>query len=62
MEEKYRCNICNLLIDSNDINNHINTENHTDAKNQYIQQLNSRKIKKGLTNTSSYYEWKKYQK
>ena len=60
MEEKYNCNICNLLIDINDIENHIKTQNHKDSKNQYIQQLNSLKTNE-MTNNSSYYEWKKYQ-
>lgn len=61
MEEKYNCNICNLLIDINDIENHIKTPNHKDSKNQYIQQLNSLKTNENMTNNSSYEEWKKYQ-
>ena len=61
MEEKYNCNICNLLIDINDIENHIKTQIHKDSKNQYIQQLNSLKTNEKMTNNSSYYEWKKYQ-
>ncbi|HET9807597.1 MAG TPA: hypothetical protein VFP49_11860 [Nitrososphaeraceae archaeon] len=62
MEEKYNCNICNLSIDFNDIDNHIKTQNHKDSKNQYIQQLNSLKTNEKMTNNSSYDEWKKYQK
>ena len=54
MEEKYNCNICNLLIDINDIENHIETQNHKDSKNQYIQQLNSLKTNEKMTNNSSY--------
>ena len=61
MEEKYKCNICNLLIDINDIENHIKTQNHKDSKNQYIQQLNSLDTNEKMTNKSSYEEWKKYQ-
>jgi U1 zinc finger len=62
MDEKYYCNICNMLIDSNIIENHIKTQNHKDSKNQYIQQLNSLKTNEKMTNNSSYTEWKKYQK
>lgn len=61
MEEKYKCNICNLLIDIDDIEDHIKTQNHKDSQNQYIQQLNSLKTNEKMTNNSSYYEWKKYQ-
>ncbi len=62
MEEKYNCNICNLSIDFNDIDNHIKTQNHKDSKNQYIQQLNLLKTNEKMTNNSSYDEWKKYEK
>jgi len=62
MEEKYKCNICNLLIDIDDIEDHIKTQNHKDSKNQYIQQLNSLKANEKMTNNSTYNEWKKYQK
>lgn len=62
MEEKYSCNICNLLIHNDDIENHIKTQNHKDSKNQYIKQLNSLDTNKNMTNKSSYEEWKKYQK
>lgn len=61
MEEKYHCNICNLLINFNDIENHIKTQDHINSKNQYIQQLNYINTKEKMTNNSSYYEWKKYQ-
>ncbi|HJU58123.1 MAG TPA: hypothetical protein VJ583_00085 [Nitrososphaeraceae archaeon] len=62
MEEKYNCNICNLLVDINDIENHIKTQDHKDLKNQYIKQLNSLDKNEKITNKSSYEEWKKYQK
>ena len=62
MEEKYNCNICNLLVDINDIENHIKTQDHKDLKNQYIKQLNSLDTNEKMTNKSSYEEWKKYQK
>jgi hypothetical protein len=62
MEEKYHCNICNLLIDFNDIENHIKTQNHKNSKNLYIQQLKSLKTKEMMTNNSSYHEWKESQK
>ena len=62
MEETYHCNICNLLIDFNDIENHIKTQTHKNSKNQFIHQLNSLKTNEKMTNNSSYYEWKKYLK
>jgi hypothetical protein len=62
MEEKYNCNICNLLVDINDIENHIKTQDHKDLKNQYIKQLNSLDKNEKINNKSSYEEWKKYQK
>lgn len=62
MEEKYHCNICNLLIDFNDIENHIKTQNHKNSKILYIQQLNSINANEKMTNNSSYHEWKKFQK
>ena len=61
MDEKYLCNICNLLIGSNDIENHIKTQNHEDSKNHYIQQLNSLKTNEKMTNNSTYHEWNKFQ-
>jgi hypothetical protein len=60
--EKYQCNICNLLIDANEIENHIKTQDHQNLQHEYLQQLNSSKKTGELTNTSSFYEWKKYQK
>lgn len=62
MVEKYNCNICNMLIDSNDIENHIKTQNHKDSRDQYVKQLNSSKTNGNIHNHSSYHEWKKYQK
>jgi hypothetical protein len=61
MGEKFQCNICNLLLDPKEIEDHIKTQNHQNAKNDYIQQLSSKKIE-GLINPSSYNEWKKNQK
>ncbi len=60
MEENYHCNICNLLIEFNDIENHIKTQNHKNSKNQYIHQLKSLETNENMTNNSSYHEWKKY--
>jgi len=60
MEEKLQCNICNLSIESNEIENHINTQNHKNSKNEYIQQLSSKK--RNLVYSSTYYDWKKSQK
>jgi hypothetical protein len=62
MEETYHCNICNLLIDFNDIENHIKTQTHKNSKNQFIHQLNSLETNEKMTNNSSYHEWKKYLK
>ena len=51
-----------FVIGSNDIENHIKTQNHKDSKNQYIQQLNSLKTNEKMTNNSTYHEWNKFQK
>ena len=60
MEENFQCNICNLSIESNEIENHINTQNHKNSKNEFIQQLNSEK--REIFSSSTYYDWKKSQK
>ena len=62
MDEKYLCNICNLLIDFNDIENHIKTQTHKNSKDQFIHQLNSLKTNEKMTNNSTYHEWNKFQK
>ena len=41
MEEKIHCNICDVLIYVNDIENHITNSIHKNSKNHYIQQLYS---------------------
>jgi hypothetical protein len=57
MDEKYYCNICNLYIMLNEIENHIITQNHNHLKNQYLLELNKSETNKELTNNSSYHEW-----
>ena len=59
MEEKIHCNICNVLIYVNDIENHITNPIHKNSKNRYIQQLYSVDLDDNITNKSTYYIWKK---
>lgn len=62
MDEKYYCNMCNLYINVNEIENHIITQNHIHSKNQYLQELKKSEINQNMTNNSSYHEWMKSQK
>ena len=59
MEEKIHCNICDVLIYVNDIENHITNPVHKNSKNRYIQQLYSVGLYDNITNKSTYYIWKK---
>ena len=59
MEEKIHCNICDVLIYVNDIENHITNPIHKNSKNRYIQQLYSVGLDDTITNKSTYYIWKK---
>jgi hypothetical protein len=59
MEEKIHCNICDVLIYVNDIENHITNPIHKNSKNRYIQQLYSVRLDDNITNKSTYYIWKK---
>lgn len=62
MEEKIYCNICDVLIYVNDIENHITNPIHKDSKNRYIQQLYSVWLDDNITNKSTYYVWQNTQK
>ena len=57
MEEKIHCNICDVFIYVNDIENHITNPIHKDSKNRYIQQLYSVWLDDNITNKSTYYVW-----
>ena len=59
MEEKIHCNICDVLIYVNDIENHITNPIHKNSKNRYIQHLYSVRLDDNITNKSTYYIWKK---
>lgn len=59
MEEKIHCNICDVFIYVNDIENHITNPIHKNSKNRYIQQLYSVDLEDNITNKSTYYIWKK---
>ena len=59
MEEKIRCNICDVLIYVNDIENHITNPIHKNSKNHYIQHLYSVGLDDNITNKSTSYIWKK---
>ena len=59
MEEKIHCNICDVLIYVNDIENHITNPIHKNSKNRYIQQLYSVRLDDNITNKSTYFIWKK---
>jgi hypothetical protein len=58
MEEKIYCNICDVLIYVNDIENHITNPMHKNSKNRYIQQLYSVELDDNITNKSTYCVWK----
>jgi hypothetical protein len=59
MEEKIHCNICDVLIYVNDIENHITNPIHKNSKNRYIQHLYSVGLDDNMTNKSTYDIWKK---
>ena len=59
MEEKIHCNICDVLIYVNDIENHITNPIHKNSKNHYIQHLYSVGLDDNITNKSTSYIWKK---
>jgi len=61
MEEKIHCNICDVFIYVNDIENHITDPIHKDSKNRYIQQLYSVWLDDNITNKSTYYVWQNTQ-
>jgi hypothetical protein len=58
MEDKIHCNICNVLIYLNNIENHLTTPEHKNSKNRYTEQLNSLEINDNINNKSTYYKWK----
>ncbi len=58
MDEKIHCNICNILIYGNTIENHIMTPKHKKSKNRFIQQLYSVEVDSEITNKSTYHVWK----
>ena len=58
MEEKIYCNICDVFIYVNDIENHITNPIHKNSKNRYIQQLYSVELDDNITNKSTYCVWK----
>ena len=58
MEDKIHCNICNVFIYLNNIENHLTTPEHKNSKNRYTEQLNSLEINNNITNKSTYYKWK----
>ena len=62
MEDKIHCNICNVFIHLNNIENHLITPEHKNSKNRYTEQLYSLEINNNITNKSTYYEWKKTKK
>ena len=55
MEEKIHCNICDVLIYVNDIENHITNPIHKNSKNRYIQHLYSVGLDDNITNKSTSY-------
>jgi hypothetical protein len=59
MEEKIHCNICDVLIYVNDIENHITNPIHKNSKYRYIQHLYSVGLDDNITNKSTYVIWKK---
>jgi hypothetical protein len=58
MEDKIHCNICNVFIYLNNMENHLTTPEHKNAKNRYTEQLNSLEINNNITNKSTYHKWK----
>jgi hypothetical protein len=58
MEDKIHCNICNVFIYLNNIENHLTTSEHKNSKNRYTEQLNFLEINNNITNKSTYYKWK----
>lgn len=62
MEEKIHCNICDVFIYVNDIENHITNPTHKDSKNRHKQQLYSVGLDDNITNKSTYYVWQNTQK
>jgi hypothetical protein len=58
MEEKIYCNICNILIYCDTIENHIITPKHMNSKKRYTQQLFSVEVDTKITNKSTYDVWK----
>jgi hypothetical protein len=57
MEEKIHCNICDVLIYFNEIENHITNLIHKNSKNRFIQQLYSVMIDENINNKSTYSIW-----
>jgi hypothetical protein len=58
MEEKIYCNICDVIIYVNEIENHITNSIHKKSKNEYIQQLSFIERDDKITNESTYCVWK----
>ena len=58
MEEKIYCNICDVFIYVNEIENHITNSIHKKSKNEYIQQLSFVERDDKITNKSTYCVWK----
>jgi hypothetical protein len=58
MEEKIYCNICDVFIYVNEIENHITNSIHKKSKNEYIQQLSFVELDDKITNNSTYCIWK----
>jgi hypothetical protein len=58
MEEKIYCNICDVFIYVNEIENHITNSIHKKSKNEYIQQLSFVERDDKITNNSTYCIWK----
>jgi hypothetical protein len=58
MEEKIYCNICDVFIYVNEIENHITNSIHKNSKNEYIQQLSFVERDDKINNKSPYCVWK----
>ena len=58
MEEKIYCNICDVSIYVNEIENHITNSIHKKSKNKYIQQLSFVERDDKIINKSTYCVWK----
>ena len=50
MDEKYYCNICNLYINVNDIENKIITQNNKHLKNKFLEELEKYETYKNMNN------------